>query len=1018
MVVARDPGDWFDQTLRSLRAQDYPTLAVLVLDAGTDPELRKRVKSLIPDAAVRPVDGSHGYGAAVNSVTDLVQGASFYLLCHDDVALASDVVSTLVNEAFRTNAGIVGPKLVDWNDRDKLLAVGSTTDYTGVVAPYVDPGELDQEQHDRVRDVFFIPGACTLVRADLFTTLGGFDDEIGFLGDDLDFCWRAQIAGARVVVAPDAVVRHVEALGERRPVDDRRRLINRHRIRTFLACSGFLQLLVFLPILILLNLGELVYALVLGRFGHARDIASSWWWNLRRPISLLRKRRAVSRVRRVNDFSVRQLQVGGSARLRGFIRGQLAKEERFSDITNASRDLAISVTRGAARVTAVGWLVILVLIVLGARHLITRGVPVLGEFGPFPASTTDLWHDFWVGWSPRELGAPEASPTGLGVLGGIGPFTLADADRLRSILILGSLVVGPFGAWRLAGRLGSRRGALAAAGLYLALPLGVGAVASGSWTLLTLWAAAPLILRRILGLTGLAPFGAGGGTGAGSPARGIFRQAVGLGVLMGVVGAFTPSVLMVAALMVAGVLAGSLLVGGLPGAVRAAAGALLAAAVSLLLNIVWVADLVAGPVAWRHMWGLPVPAEPRDLSELSRFVVGDLGQTPLAWAFLGVAFVPLLVARGARFGWTVRAWGVILLSIGGAWAVSRDWLPGALPDPSLVLVAAGPAIALCGGLAVASFESDLADGAAPLRRALIPVTILGFGAAAVSAGGGLLGDGRLGLPQSDVASVVGFLDDQSGGGHRTLWLGDPRVLPTSGEPVTETISWAVTTGGYPTADDLLLRVSVDRTGVGAVVASMLRGDTVRVGESLGPLGVRYVVLVQQRVPSFVERDASVLDPALELAATHQLDLARTVTDRSVQVYDNEQWMPIDAVLDPDTAARAVSEREAIGEPIQLVGSDARGAAVATGDPIYSARPTDSPDQLELDGEDLDTNTGFDVGQLARAPGPGELELVEDAPARVGGFVTAAIWLVVLAYVAAGWAARARSSSLVSGRSDS
>ena len=97
----------------------------------------------------------------------------------------------------------------------RLLQVGLAADKTGVPLSPVEPGELDQEQHDAVRDVFFVPGACTLVRADLFAALGGFDPGIDLLGEDLDLCWRAHVAGARVLIAPAGRVRHLEALGNR-----------------------------------------------------------------------------------------------------------------------------------------------------------------------------------------------------------------------------------------------------------------------------------------------------------------------------------------------------------------------------------------------------------------------------------------------------------------------------------------------------------------------------------------------------------------------------------------------------------------------------------------------------------------------------------------------------------------------------------------------------------------------------------------------------------------------------------
>ncbi len=118
----------------------------------------------------------------------------------------------LVEEAFRSNAGIVTPKVVSWDDPERLIHVGMTVDKGGSVVDRVQPNEIDHGQHDAVRDVFVAPGGATLVRADLFDELGGFDPAIVAMGEDLDLCWRAQVVGARIIVAPDARVRHREEL--------------------------------------------------------------------------------------------------------------------------------------------------------------------------------------------------------------------------------------------------------------------------------------------------------------------------------------------------------------------------------------------------------------------------------------------------------------------------------------------------------------------------------------------------------------------------------------------------------------------------------------------------------------------------------------------------------------------------------------------------------------------------------------------------------------------------------------
>ena len=249
VVVTNGPGTWLEEALSSLAAQDYEEMSVLVLSAGEDEHaVTERVARVLPDAFVRHLPGRPGYAAASNEALGMVEGAAFFLLLHDDVALDPDAVHKLVEESFRSNAGVVSPKFVHWDDPRVLLHVGMSCDKTGAVVDRVIEGEVDHGQHDAVRDVFVAPGGCILVRADLFAELKGFDAGIVAMGEDLDLSWRSQVAGSRVVVAPDARVRHREAVasgleplvvaGEaagRHPVT-LQSLQRRHELRAVLKC--------------------------------------------------------------------------------------------------------------------------------------------------------------------------------------------------------------------------------------------------------------------------------------------------------------------------------------------------------------------------------------------------------------------------------------------------------------------------------------------------------------------------------------------------------------------------------------------------------------------------------------------------------------------------------------------------------------------------------------------------------------------------------------------------------------
>jgi len=339
VVVTHDPGPWFEESLEAWAGQDYPALSVLVLDAASAEDPTPRVASVLPEAYVRRLDANRGFGATADEALAMVQGASHLVFCHDDVAPDPDAIRLMVEEAYRSNAGIVAPKLVDWDDPGRLLHVGMAVDKAGAVVDRVEPGELDHGQHDAVRDVFLAPGGCTLVRADLFAELGGFDPEMVAMGEDLDLCWRAQVAGARVVVAPAARVRHLQLLASGRRelspdlVADTLRpghrpltlqaLQRRHELRAALKCYGRGHLLRVLPQLVALSLAEVLVALVTGHRDRAATVVHAWGWNLRRRRVLRRERATVAAVRRLADTEVRHLQLRGSARLTGYLRRAL-----------------------------------------------------------------------------------------------------------------------------------------------------------------------------------------------------------------------------------------------------------------------------------------------------------------------------------------------------------------------------------------------------------------------------------------------------------------------------------------------------------------------------------------------------------------------------------------------------------------------------------------------------------------------------------------------------------------------
>ena len=903
VVVTHDAGPWLETTLAALRNQDYPNFAVLVVDAGSAEDPTARVAAVHPTAYVRRLPDNPGFAAAANEVLGVVEGASHFLLCHDDVAPDPDAVRLLVEEAFRSNAGVVAPKLVDWDEPERLLQVGLSIDKSGAPALLVEPGELDQEQHDAVRDVFVAPGGCTLVRADLFAGLGGFDPAMRLYGEDVDLSWRAQVAGARVIVAPGARVRHLEAMSSGRrgatDLEDLRRTVRplqlRHRLRAVLKNYSTFHLVRVLPQVALLAAAELLYGLLTGRVATSRAIVDAWRWNLAARKEVRAARKHVKRTRLLPDSEVRRLQARGSARMTAFVRGQLASDGRLRrrapHLRRAPSTVAVAENDGL-RLPLIVVGVLAVVLLFGSRDLLGGRLAAVGEITPFPDGPWTLVRSFLSGWRTAGLGSEAPAPTAFALVGLLGTVLLGAMGVAQKLLVLGMVPLGLVGVFRLAKPLDSRRARLAAVVVYAAVPLPYNAVARGQWSGLLLYGTLPWVLARLLRATGIEPFGT-----AADRDGALRRDLVPLGVGLAVLTALVPSAPLVV-LLVAAVVAGF-------AGVRPLGVALASVGVALLLLFPWSLDFALPGTTWASIVGVDVGPDPElGLGALLRFETGPLGAPPLGWAFLVAAAFPLVLGRGWRLQWAARAWALALVCWGLTWAAGRDWVPVALPPAHQLLTPAALALALCAALGMAAFEVDLPryrfgwrQGASLAAAAAALIGALPIVAAA--------SDGRWHQPPSDFDGLLSWMAEQRAEGEgdfRVLWLGDPEALPVAGWQLREGLAYATSQNGTPQLVDKWPSASPGPAeSVADAVDLALGGETTKLGSLLAPGAVRYLVVPSRAAP--VRDRMRPLPPPVGVvpALDAQLDLRQLESDESVRVYENAAWAtaaPVDRGTSP------------------------------------------------------------------------------------------------------------------------
>lgn len=953
-VVVTSDGPDLEGALSSLAAQDYPALSILVLDSGSAADPTPRIASVAPRAFVRRLSENVGFAVAANEALSAVEGAAFLLFCHDDVVLDEGAVRVMVEEAYRSNAGIVGPKIVDRDRPEVLLEVGLAIDHYGVPFSGIEPGELDQEQHDAVRDVFFVSSAVMLVRADLFTGLRGFDPDTYPGADDLDLCWRARLAGARILVVPDARVAHGRSgVGPAReePIGDERRL-NRNRIRVLLKSYSGIALIWVIPAAFLLNVLESAAFVATRRFGRARAVLGGWWANLRDLRGVIGARRQTQALRTVGDTDVRELMVRGSARIRTFLMVRLHAGDRISDVSVRTRAAVSEARSRVTRPEAVAGAALLAVLAFGARGLVTGRVAAIGSFGRWPG-LGGLLGAYWDPWRHAGLGVDTPAPPLLALLGALTTALLGDAALARTVVVAGALPIGAVGCYKLLRRMSpSAWPAVAAAGAYAANPVARNAVARGRLGPCVLFALAPFLLAALVRVADSS------GSGLGMRDVGGRRTMIAMAALSAVVTAAWPPAALALPVGALALLVAAPLVGGWGIAARAAGAAAAGSALSLVLLLPWPLVLLNGDAATLGL----VPRASLGLSDVLRFHTGPAGAGWAPWGLYVAAALPLVVATGPRLAWAGRAWMLTMVSLALAWLPGRLDADLSVPVADGVLVPAALGLALATGLGVAAFVDDLRQFLFGWRQIAAVAAAFGLGLPLL----GLLPDtigGRYRLPDRDWGEALSWMEQEKpSGSFRVLWLGDPDVLPLDARRAAG-VGYGLTVNGVGDVRSLAPPAGDGEEVLEEAMGLLGANRTARVGHLLAPMGVRYVALVSRAAPG--KGAQAPPDERFVQALGSQLDLAVLESERGMLLYENEAWSPMRAIVaesgadlvpldseDPlaASAGAELSEAKALRGPVGgsapagpglllwAEGHDARWRAESDGRPLEHVQP--------------------------------------------------------------------------------
>ena len=303
-VLNYDGRELLDEALPSIVAQDYAPFEVVVVDNGSSDGSPEHVRERWPSVRVVALQRNVGVTAALNACVAAAGDADVVALLNNDVELAPDWLATLVRvlEEHPAAAAAAG-KLLRQTDRRVIDRAGDTMRWSSWCGGR-GSGEIDAGQYDAAGEIFSVGGAAALYRRAALEDVGPFDEDYFAYLEDVDWGFRARLAGYTARYEPAAVGYHRggATLGQINAFS----LFHLRRNQVWFVVKNYpgRELLRHAPAVLAFNLVEVAVAC---KRRQLRIVLRAYAAALAGLPAALRKRRAIQRARRIEPDGLRAM---------------------------------------------------------------------------------------------------------------------------------------------------------------------------------------------------------------------------------------------------------------------------------------------------------------------------------------------------------------------------------------------------------------------------------------------------------------------------------------------------------------------------------------------------------------------------------------------------------------------------------------------------------------------------------------------------------------------------------------
>ncbi len=288
IVVSYNGRRWLEPCFHSLLAQEGCQFEVVLVDNGSSDNSVAVVCQEFPHVRIVPLTANLGFAGGNNVGAHAARGNVLVFL-NNDTVVEPDWLRALT-EALEDDprAGLTTSRIMFMHEPNTVDSAGDGyLRAGGGFKRHHGAGAEDAQTSDCP---FGACGAGFAIRRSLFEELGGFDEDLFLVYEDIDLSYRARLRGWHVRYVPAAVVHHAgsSTMGHFSPLAV---LYGQRNLEwVWLKNTPGPLLLRSLPSHVLYSLAGLIYY---ARHGHFRTALVAKWRALRAVPRILRARRNV-----------------------------------------------------------------------------------------------------------------------------------------------------------------------------------------------------------------------------------------------------------------------------------------------------------------------------------------------------------------------------------------------------------------------------------------------------------------------------------------------------------------------------------------------------------------------------------------------------------------------------------------------------------------------------------------------------------------------------------------------------